>query len=150
MLGRLEAVLDCYAVPGVSTGFNLAARPQRSETVRFYASRLEDVATLDEAIGKLCYTIISKGAEVRAILALDRNLALVFTGLASIASIGYAISLAASLASNFEQNRRHIGLLRLCVDSRIQIVSWPLMQGLTIALCGFFVSLFIYACFSLA
>lgn len=150
MLERLEAFLDGYAVPGVSTGFNLATRPQRFETVRFYASRLEDVATLDEAIGKLGYTIISKGAEVRAILALDRNLALVFTGLASIASIGYAISLAASLASNFEQNRRHIGLLRLCGASRIQILSWPLLQGLTIAFCGFFVSLLIYAGFSLS
>ena len=148
ILDRLEAFLDGYAVPGVPTGIALEKRTQRFETVRLYAEKLEDVMHLDDAVTNLGYTVISKGAEVRAILSLDRNLALVFTGLASIASVGYAISLAASLASNFEQNRRHIGLLRLCGASRGQVLAWPLLQGLVITFIGFLVALGIYAAFA--
>ena len=150
MLERLEAFLDGYAVPGVPAGLALETRPQRFETVRLYAQRLEDVAAIDDAATAQGYTVVSKGAEVRAILSLNRNLALVFTGLAVIASIGYAISLAASLASNFEQNRRHIGLLRLCGASRLAVLSWPLLQGLAIASTGFLVALLTYFGFAFA
>jgi len=149
LLARLEAFLDGYAVPGSEHGGRpLAERPERYETVRFYAASLEDVARLDEHLSGMGYTVFSRAADVRSILALDRNLALVFTGLASIASLGYAISLAASLAASFEQKRRHVGLLRLCGASRAAVLAWPATQGLAITICGFTCALVLYGAFA--
>ena len=149
-LEMLEAFLDGYAVGDHRTGQDIRHRPKRYESVRLYTTDLESVAKVDEIISALGYTIASRGAEVRAILALDRSLLLVFGGLALIASTGYAVSLAASLTATFEYNRRHIGLLRLCGASRLEIAMWPLVQGFAITFIGFAVALGVYLAFAVA
>jgi putative ABC transport system permease protein len=148
-LEMLEAFLDGYAVGDNRTGQDMRLRPKRYESVRLYTTDLESVASVDEIISALGYTIASRGAEVRSILALDRSLLLVFGGLALIASTGYVVSLAASLTATFEHNRRHVGLLRLCGANRLEIAMWPLVQGLAITLIGFTVALGVYLAFAI-
>jgi putative ABC transport system permease protein len=141
-LFELEEFLDGYALPerGIRTGKPLSARIPAVASVRMYARTIEDVPVLDRKLAASGIKIYSKADEVAGILGLNESLTEIFSLIAAIGSLGYAVSLAANLLGHLERQRKHLSLLRLMGARRYGLLSFPLAQGLAIAVVGFALS----------
>ena len=141
ILFRLEAFLDGYEVPDHDIpGKKLAGRADTPENIRMYARSIEDVPALDRRLAAMGYNVYSKADDVAGILGLNRSLAAVFALIAGIGSVGYGVSLAASLLGNIAQQRKLLSLIRLMGAGRRELLLFPLAQGLAIAGAGFVLS----------
>jgi putative ABC transport system permease protein len=103
---------------------------------RAHARRLEDVTALDHALRSEGVDVETQADQVAGLLGLDRSLSLLFALLAGLGGIGYLISLGAGLYANVERKRRDLSLLRLVGLLRSDLVLFPLLQALSIALAG--------------
>jgi putative ABC transport system permease protein len=140
-LFSLEAFLDGYEVPDRSiAGKPLAGRADTPENVRMYARAIEDVPVLDHRLSAAGFNVYSKADDVAGILGLNRSLVAVFALIAGIGSLGYGVSLAASLLGNIAQQRKLLSLIRLMGAGRHALLLFPLAQGLAIAGSGFVMS----------
>ena len=140
-LAKLEAFLDGYEVPDLKiVGKPLAERIEAAANVRLYGRSIEDVPVLDRRLADAGYLIYSKAEDVAGILGLNRSLATVFTMIAGIGSLGYGVSLAASLLGNIAHQRKLLSLIRLMGAGRRSLLLFPLAQGLAIAGAGFAMS----------
>ncbi|HTR86315.1 MAG TPA: hypothetical protein VMI56_17670 [Reyranella sp.] len=141
MLVKLEAFLDGYEVPDLHLkGKPLGERPDTMESVRLYARTIEDVLELDHRFAALGFDVYTHADEVAGVLNLNTNLAAVFTLIAVIGSLGYTVSLAASLLGNIAQQRKLLSLIRLMGAGRGTLILFPLAQGLAISGAGFALS----------
>jgi putative ABC transport system permease protein len=103
---------------------------------RAHARRLEDVTALDHALRNEGVDVETQAEQVAGLLGLDRSLSLLFALLAGLGGLGYLISLGAGLYANVERKRRDLSLLRLVGLLRTDLVLFPLLQALSIALAG--------------
>lgn len=103
---------------------------------RLYARVLEDVVTLDRALRAAGIDVATRAEDVAALLALDRNLALLFAAIAGLGGAGYLIGLAVGLYANVERKRRDLALLRLMGLSARGLVLFPAAQAALFALAG--------------
>jgi putative ABC transport system permease protein len=103
---------------------------------RAHARRLEDVTALDHALRSEGVDVETQAEQVAGLLGLDRSLSLLFALLAGLGGLGYLISLGAGLYANVERKRRDLSLLRLVGLLRSDLVLFPLLQALSIALAG--------------
>lgn len=141
VLFALEAFLDGYALPERNLGGKpLAGRADTPENVRMYARRIEDVPALDRRLAEAGFNVYSKADDVAGILGLNRSLETIFALIAGLGSLGYGVSLAASLLGNLAQQRKLLSLIRLMGAGRRQLLMFPLAQGLAIAGAGFAMS----------
>jgi putative ABC transport system permease protein len=142
-----EDYRDGYLVPefGVSDGTGDRPKVRPFASFRLYARTMDDVQTLATALRAQGLEIVTRGAEIDAVKAIDRVLNFVFLVLASIGVGGYLLSLASSLWANVDRKRREIALLRLIGFTTPQIVAFPAMQAALLASGGILVSAVIYA-----
>jgi putative ABC transport system permease protein len=103
---------------------------------RAHARRLEDVTGLDHALRGEGVDVETQAEQVAGLLGLDRSLTLLFALLAGLGGIGYLISLGAGLYANVERKRRDLSLLRLVGLLSGDLVLFPLLQAMAIALAG--------------
>ncbi|MFI4999461.1 MAG: ABC transporter permease [Reyranellales bacterium] len=144
-LFNLEAFLDGYEVPDRNiAGKPLAGRADTPENVRMYARAIEDVPVLDHRLSASGFNVYSKADDVAGILGLNRSLVAVFALIAGIGSLGYAVSLAASLLGSIAQQRKLLSLIRLMGAGRRALLLFPLAQGLAIAGAGFAMSTILF------
>ncbi len=145
VLFQLEAFLDGYAVPGrVATGKPPAARADTFENVRMYARAIEDVPALAGRLAGAGFNIYSRADDVAGILGLNRSLVAVFALIAGLGSVGYAVSLSASLLGSIVQQRKVLSLIRLMGARRSSLLLFPLAQGLAIAGAGLVMSTILF------
>lgn len=144
-LFKLEAFLDGYEVPDHNVaGKPLAGRADTPENVRMYARSIEDVPVLDRRLAAAGFNVYSKADDVAGILGLNRSLDAVFALIAGIGSLGYGVSLAASLLGSIAQQRKLLSLIRLMGAGRRALLLFPLSQGLAIAGAGFVLSTLLF------
>lgn len=151
VLFMLEAFLDGYAIPARDlSGKPADSRVEAAANVRLYARSIEEVPALDRRFATMGILVFSKADEVAGILGLNRSLAAVFGLIAGIGSLGYAVSLAASLLGNIAQQRKLLSLIRLMGAGRYALLSFPLAQGLAISISGFAMAAALFAAVSAA
>jgi putative ABC transport system permease protein len=143
---RLQAFVDGYALPEAGgVGRSLSERPQVYERIRLYAAGLEQVAPLVSAMESLGYAVTSRAADVEGVLQLERNLVSLFTLVAGIGSVGYLVSLWASLAASLARKRRDLSLFRLVGGLNRDLIAFTLSQGCAVATAGTALALTVYA-----
>ncbi|MGE0746544.1 MAG: FtsX-like permease family protein [Rhodospirillales bacterium] len=119
------------AQPGESANWNRSYAGFRA-----HARRLEDVVALDHALRSAGVEVDTRAGEIAGLLALDRNLALLFALIAGLGGLGYLVSLGVGLYANVERKRRELSLLRLVGITGRGLTLLPVTQAAAIALCG--------------
>ncbi|WP_372423393.1 ABC transporter permease [Salinarimonas chemoclinalis] len=136
-IDALQAFIDGYAVPRYGVGGrDPAERPPGYVRIRLFASDLEAVGPLAAAMEAMDFAVTSRADEVSGVLKLDRDLATLFTLIASIGASGYLVSFWASLSASLAQRRRELSLVRLMGGSGGDLVAFALVQGIAIAIAG--------------
>ncbi len=144
-LEQVEQFSDGYEVPALRLpGKPAASRVTTYANIRLYASTIDDVKGVVKDLEGLGYNVSSRADEVEQVIGLNRSLAAVFTLVAAVGAVGYAVSLAASLAAAIAQKRKLLSLLRLMGARKYALLFFPLAQGLAIATVGFLMAAGVY------
>jgi putative ABC transport system permease protein len=117
---------------------------------RMYARSIFDVAPLAADLRADGVDVDTRAVQIESIVALDRNLSLIFLLVAGIALAGYTLSLGASLWANVERKRREISIIRLIGVPRGAARAFPVIQALLIALAGLVGAIVLYAAAAIA
>ena len=103
---------------------------------RAHTRRLEDVTAVDHALRAEGVEVETQADQVAGLLSLDRSLTVLFVLLAGLGGTGYLVSLGASLYATVERKRRELSLLRLVGLLQRDLVLFPLLQAVAIAIGG--------------
>lgn len=122
-------------------------RPWDVSRLRLYARDLDSVAALSEQVRALGYDIASKEDDIRRLTTLRGNLDLIFALIAGFATLGFAVALSISLWVNVERKRRSLAMLRLMGMRAGEVVLFPLVQAVFVAVIGVGIAM---ACFLVA
>lgn len=137
LVQAVEAFIDGYAVPRFGMdGKPSGERPPVYSSLRIYADRIENVASVAEGLRKLGFVVESNAARIENVLRLDRILSAVVIVLGAILLSGLSLSVWAGLAAILEQLRRHVALLGLMGAGAWNIGLYFVAIGLLVALCG--------------
>ncbi len=117
---------------------------------RLFARSIFDVAGLEADLQREGLEVRTRAAEIESIVALDRNLSLIFLVVAGIALAGYTLSLGASLWANVERKRREISVIRLIGVPRGAARMFPIIQAVLIASAGLVGAIVVYAAAAIA
>lgn len=128
LLVAIEDFLDGVEAP--------ASAERRFAGFRLQATHLEAVAPLAAGLAAEGIDTTARTAEIEAVLALDRNLTMIFAVVAGLGGIGFAVSFGASLWTNVERKRRSLALLRLLGLPKRTLALFPLVQALLISAAG--------------
>ena len=145
----LTMALDRWKEGYREPGFGDAGRPAPTggpsyPTFRIYAADLSSVAPLAERLSDLGMRVVTNTAEIERTLILNRTLGIVFTTIAVVGGAGYLLSLGASLWANVARKRYELSVLRLQGLGRKAAMTFPGIQGLSIALAGYCVAVLLY------
>ncbi|CAI3936461.1 ABC-type transport system involved in lipoprotein release [Commensalibacter communis] len=108
---------------------------------RLYTHNINELPTLDADLRKTGIDIISKAGDVEGLLSLDKRLSLLFICVASLGGCGLCISLGAGLWANTERKRKSLALLRFNGFSALDLILFPLVQAIILALSGAIIAL---------
>jgi len=137
LLAASERYRDDFAVPLFKTEGD---RPWQDMTefasFRLYAAKLQDVAPLAAYLRGRGVDVITAADQIEGVLALDRNLTILFSAVTALAGLGFIGAIAASMVSSVERKRRSMAVLSLIGLSRGAIVAFPLLQAAMIAIVG--------------
>jgi putative ABC transport system permease protein len=137
LLVASERYRDDFAVPLFKTEGD---RPWQEMTefasFRLYAAKLQDVAPLAAYLRGRGVDVITAADQIEGVLALDRNLTILFSAVTALAGLGFIGAIAASMVSSVERKRRSMAVLSLIGLSRGAIVAFPLLQAAMIAIVG--------------
>ncbi|MCB1735209.1 MAG: ABC transporter permease [Gammaproteobacteria bacterium] len=111
---------------------------------RLYAAELDDVLRLRDGFNKLGIDVRTHAADIDVVRSLDRNLSLVFWIIALVGTVGFSMSLGASLWADVDRKRRDLSVLRLVGFRRGDVVWFPVLQGLFTAIGGWVLAVLIY------
>jgi len=117
---------------------------------RMYARSIFDVVPLAADLRREGVDVDTRAVQIESIVALDRNLSLIFLLVAGIALAGYTLSLGASLWANVERKRREISIIRLIGVPRGAARAFPVIQALLIAFAGLVGAILVYAAAAIA
>lgn len=107
---------------------------------RLYAATIDDVDALRTDLEAEGIPVSTEAERIRDVVELDRYLTLIFLLIATVALIGGAASLMASLYASVERKRRDLAVLRLLGLSGGTLLRFPVYQGVLIAATGFAVA----------
>ncbi|MDI2113725.1 ABC transporter permease [Commensalibacter nepenthis] len=108
---------------------------------RLYTHNINELPALDTYLRQSGIDILSKAGEVEGLLSLDQRLSLLFICVASLGGIGLCISLGAGLWANTERKRKSLALLRFNGFSAFDLILFPLVQSVILALSGAIIAL---------
>lgn len=114
----------------------IAADARSYAGFRLYARRLEDVVALDQGFRRDGIEVSTRAEEVAGLLELDRNLALLFSTIASLGGAGYLAALGLSLWANVARKRRELALIRLSGLLARGLAAFPVAQAAVTAGLG--------------
>lgn len=114
-------------------------------SARLFARDLDGVVALAARLRAEGMEVRTRADDIEMVRAVDRVLTYIFTVLASLATGGFVLSMAAGLWADVERRKRDLALLRLVgFDSR-SVALFPVTRALLVAACGIVVSLALYA-----
>ncbi len=110
--------------------------PPSYVSFRLYAKSIYDVSTLRDVLRKDGVEVRTQANEIEAMQSLDQNLTHVFWLIASIALIGFLVSLAANLLANVDRKRRELSVIGMLGVSSKYIVLFPVIQASLVGILG--------------
>lgn len=138
LMEATETFRDGYGVPEMDW-----EGPERPEPrtyyagARLYANDLAGVVTLTRHLTKDGLIVRGKAAEVDDLNSFAESLTGGFLIISVFSVLGFAVSLTASMWSNFERKRQSISFLRLLGMRSTALVAMPIYQALLIGVMGF-------------
>ncbi len=137
LLLAVESFREGYGVPA----FDWPGVPRDEDvrnfaSFRLYAVSIFEVAALRDHLNAEGVDVITRATEIEQVLRLDRDLTLLFFGVAGLGAAGYALSLASNLLGNVMRKRRELSTLRLLGFSRVSITTFPIVQAVLISVLG--------------
>ncbi len=137
LLKKAENYREGFAVPAFQAVG--APRPDGSRSFasfRLYARTIDDVQVLRDRLAALGIDTDTRLSEIRLVQKLDTALTGLFSIVASLGALGFALSLAVSLWGNTERKRYELAVLRLMGLKGSALAMFPIAQGLTTAILG--------------
>lgn len=130
LIGAVEDFLDGRAVPALSwEGTEPRDAQRRYAGFRLYVRSIDDVGTLRQVMLDENIEVRTSVADISLVQTLDRNLAIAYWIIASIAIAGYCASFAATVWANIDRKQREFSVLRLIGFRTAQIVWFPILQA---------------------
>ncbi len=117
---------------------------------RMYAKSLDEVELLAKELEETGLSIKTRSAEIQRVKLMDKYLNIIIGAITSIALIGGAICLLASLYASVERKRRSFAVLRLLGMNATSLCAFPLCASIIMTSLGFLLALLIYHASSLA
>lgn len=111
---------------------------------RMYATGLEQVSPLAEALAEAGITVNTKADRIDEVLNLNRHLGLLFWFIAAASLAGGMACLLASLYANVERKRRDLAVLRLLGAHGSGLAVFPLVSGVVLSICGLLLGLVLF------
>ncbi|KRA53000.1 ABC transporter permease [Devosia sp. Root635] len=148
VLDLVEAFYDQYALPehGITEGRPLAQRVKDFEGLRAFATSLEAIAPLQEAIeARFGIATTSRSGEVARVLGLGRNLGLALLLTTSVAGLGLASALVASFWTEAARKRYTLANLALLGLTPAGLLLFPVVQAAAMAVLGIAASFSLFA-----
>lgn len=108
---------------------------------RLYTHTINELPALDVYLRQSGIDIVSKAGDVEGLLSLDYRLSLLFICVASLGGVGLCISLGAGLWANTERKRKSLALLRFNGFSALDLILFPMVQAVILALAGAVIAL---------
>jgi len=115
---------------------------------RLYASTIETVDALRHHLENQDVSVVTKAEQIRNVKELDFYLTLVFWLIAVVAASGGLATLAASLYASIERKKKELSILRLIGFSGMDLLRFPLYQGVMISFLGLITALFFFSVIS--
>ena len=151
LLTAIEDYRDGHAVERLGWPGPKGKRGDRQAyaSFRLYASSLDAVVPLADALQARGIDVVSAVEDIRFVQTLDRNLDQVFAIVAVLGSAGVLVSIGASLWSNVERKRVSLSVLRLLGVRSWTLLVFPISQAAVIAVVGVALSFLLYGLSSL-
>ena len=147
LLDLIEAFYDAYALPdyGILEGRPLSERVSSYEGIRLYGASLEGLAALQTRLESfLAVGTRARTREVEALLGLGHNLNLALALVTSLATAGLFAALVFSFWTDVMRKRATLASIALLGVPPSRLALFPLIQGVTAALCGLALSFAFY------
>ncbi len=146
LLLAIEDYRDGFAVEEI--GATEGARRQQQRTVfanaRIYAKDLDAVSEVADFIRDSGVEVRTRARDIENVKAVERVLTFIFSVIAIIASIGFALSLIGALWINVERKRHDLALLRLLGLRREGVVLIPVIQAAGISIVAYLLAMLAY------
>ncbi len=144
LLAAAEDFRDGRAVPALGWSGDAVQGERTFSGFRLFARSIDDVAALDDELSGQGIDVRTRRADIAIVQSIDRNLSIVYWVIAMVATIGYALSLGASLWANVDRKQRELSVLRLVGFHTGGIVWFPILQALFTAVAGLALAVSIY------
>lgn len=151
LLEDMENYRDCIAVPDRGFTGQPAATSRNYASFRLYAASLDNVEKLAAILAadhKL--EVVTHAREIAAIRELENAINQVILIISLAIGTGFTAFTLSSSESAARRKKRMLGMLRLLGFRRAPLMCFPVCQSLFTAMCGFALSLGIYALVALA
>ncbi len=150
LLVDMENYRDNIAVPSRNFAGGQPKTETRFASFRLYAENLADVENLAAALEKQNIEVITHAREIAAIRSLEDAVNQVILIISLAVGTGFAAFMLSSSESSVRRKKRMLGMLHLFGFRKMPLMFFPLAQSLFTSVCGFMLSLCIYACVALA
>ena len=146
LLHAMEWYRDGYAVSafGASDGLPQEQAKIRYAKARLYASDMDSVAGLEQALIDRNIETSSSLAQIENVKAINYLLTTVFAVIAATAVVGCLASLAGAFLANVRRKRREIATLRLLGVDGTGVSAYIMLQAAALTLCAFVIGLLLY------
>lgn len=145
LLEDMENYRDNIAVPERGFAGQPAAGERLYASFRLYAKSLNDVAPLAAHLEKQKIEVITHARAIAAIQALESSVNQIILIISLAVGAGFAAFMLSSSESAARRKERMLGMLHLLGFRRFPLMCFPLAQSFLTAVCGFCLSLCIYA-----
>lgn len=145
LLEDMEKYRDYIAVPERGFSGNKSKAPQTYASFRLYANNLDSVEKLANALEKRHIETITRSRDIAAIQNLEQAINQIIIIISLAVGAGFAAFTLSSAEGAVRRKKRMLGMLRLLGFRRMPLMCYPITQTMLTAICGFALSILIYA-----
>lgn len=145
LLEDMEKYRDYIIVPERGFSGATTAAPQTYASFRLYAKNLDAVETLAHALWAMKIETLTRSRDIAAIKSLERAINQIIIIISLAVGAGFAAFALSAAEGAVRRKKKMLGMLRLLGFRRLPLMLYPITQTMLTAICGFGLSLFIYA-----
>lgn len=146
LLEAFEGYRDGQAVPALE--WSGSAAPSEDEKYftgfRLFSKSINDVGGLQKWLETQGVEVITQIDEIKTVQNMDRTLSTIYWVIALIGIIGFLTSLGANLWANIERKRKELSIIRVIGFSTVDVISFPVIQGLLTVFFGWILAIMVY------
>ncbi len=144
LLDALEAYRDGHAVLALGWSGDKREVSTNYSGFRLFARTIHDVAKLKNWLNQQGVEVSTRAHEINTVQQMNKNLTTIYWVIAVIGLIGFSLALGASLWVDVDRKRRELSVLRLVGFTTVEIVWFPMTQGILTAIFGWLLAITIF------